>query len=86
VTCPAYLIRQSNFIIFFRINYRVRTDKHTDLIKVVFRPIAYSVPSEVKFGIISLCIAISSYQLGKPRRRLEDKMVTDIMGFFFTFL
>jgi len=38
------------------------------------------VPSEVKFGIISLYIALSSYQLGKPRRRLEDKIVTDNMG------
>jgi hypothetical protein len=38
------------------------------------------VPSEVKFGIISLWIALSSYQLGKPRRGLEDKIVTDIMG------
>jgi hypothetical protein len=37
------------------------------------------VPSEAKFGIISLFNAISSYQLGKPRR-LEDKIVTDIIG------
>lgn len=29
---------------------------------------------------MSLCIALSSYQLGKPRRRLEDKIVTDVMG------
>ena len=37
-------------------------------------------PSEVKFIIIILFIAISSYQLGRPRRRSGDKIVTDIMG------
>jgi len=34
------------------------------------------VPSEVKLGIISLCSAVSSYQLEKTRRKLEDKIVT----------
>jgi len=38
------------------------------------------VPIEVKFGITSLCVAIPSYYLGKSRRRLEDKIVTDIIG------
>jgi len=42
VACPAHLICLSNFIIFLQINYRVRTDTHTDLIKVVFRPVVLS--------------------------------------------